>query len=375
MFKLKPERINFNESIGEGGSGSVYNYPAHPNDNRWVVKVIRANSIPHLQFLLQEVVIGYSCDHPAILPVKGFCLETLRPTGINLYIKLPKMKETLRDVMGQYTKKKEIIPEQKIIKYFHTIVSGLEYLHGRRIVHRDIKPENVLVGFKGELQLSDVGGAKIVENEDATNIVTEIIGTKAYVASEIFGKKDLKKGDLFKADIWSLGVLMVELCTLESFTKQYYPFSEGELRGKLASIQGRYNEELINLIHSLISDNPDERKTAEQVRATLEALFGDKLEDEAQEQAEEVIKQTFKEETKEVEVVKRKATFFQTLTKTFFKSDENAGAPIERKATFSKTFLEKPSNEKWQDFFNVKAVGFDIEVLKRERYSFYLLLI
>jgi len=67
--------------LGQGAFGSVYVYQSSPEDTRWVVKLIRATSDEDFIKALQEVVIGFSVDHPGILPVSGYYIQRADPSA------------------------------------------------------------------------------------------------------------------------------------------------------------------------------------------------------------------------------------------------------------------------------------------------------
>ena len=77
MFTLKPNKINYKKPIGEGQFANVYAYQNSPDDDRWAVKVIFAQNFRKFMRIIQEVVIGFSLDHPAILSNKGFFAEEM----------------------------------------------------------------------------------------------------------------------------------------------------------------------------------------------------------------------------------------------------------------------------------------------------------
>jgi len=275
MFKFKPDRLKIDQVLGRGAFGSVHPYQSNPHDNRWVVKFVYAQNADKLQIVMQEIVLGFSCDHPAILPIKGFHLETARPIGTNVYIKLPRMKGHLRQVITNHQQNKTLIPQDDIVRYFYTMACALEYLHNRRIVHRDIKPENVLLDFNNQARLSDVGGAKMIGEEESMNLVSDVAGTSLYLAPEVMEKgQQLKKSDLSLTDIWSLGVMMVEMVTL---LKPVASMREAEFKRKVGELKGKYNQNLLDLILSLLKNKPEQRKNAAELRKSLEAHFGDVL--------------------------------------------------------------------------------------------------
>lgn len=44
-------------------------------------------------------------------------------------------------------------------RYFHQLLSGVEYMHSRGIAHRDLKPENLLLDQQDNIKISDFGMA------------------------------------------------------------------------------------------------------------------------------------------------------------------------------------------------------------------------
>lgn len=97
--------------------------------------------------------------------------------------------------------------EESLIRNFvKQILHGLKYLHDRSIIHRDIKGANVLVDNKGTIKISDFGISKKLEDKNAR---TSLQGSVYWMAPEVVKQKPYT----FKADIWSLGCLIVEMFT------------------------------------------------------------------------------------------------------------------------------------------------------------------
>ena len=88
------------------------------------------------------------------------------------------------------------------------ILSGIEYLHTRRITHRDLKLENLLLANKADLssvKLADFGMAKAAfsPNEDP-NRMALVCGTPAYIAPEVVTGRRYTNA----VDMWSAGVIL-----------------------------------------------------------------------------------------------------------------------------------------------------------------------
>lgn len=105
--------------------------------------------------------------------------------------------------------------EPLIRNFVRQILTGLAYLHGRDIIHRDIKGANVLVDNKGGIKISDFGISKRVEASSLLNSGAghnhrvSLQGSVFWMAPEVVKQTSYTR----KADIWSLGCLVVEMFT------------------------------------------------------------------------------------------------------------------------------------------------------------------
>ncbi|KAK4650505.1 ATP binding [Podospora pseudocomata] len=107
------------------------------------------------------------------------------------------------------------LPEPLVRSFVKQILNGLSYLHNMDIIHRDIKGANILVDNKGTIKISDFGISKKLE---ATNILNgannnkhrpSLQGSVFWMAPEVVKQTSYTR----KADIWSLGCLVVEMFT------------------------------------------------------------------------------------------------------------------------------------------------------------------
>lgn len=109
------------------------------------------------------------------------------------------------------------LQEPLIRNFVRQILTGLSYLHGRDIIHRDIKGANVLVDNKGSIKISDFGISKRVEASALLQPAKNgghihrpsLQGSVFWMAPEVVKQTSYTR----KADIWSLGCLIVEMFT------------------------------------------------------------------------------------------------------------------------------------------------------------------
>jgi len=276
MFRFHAERLNPEECLGRGRYGEVFPYQKSPDDLKWVVKRILAKNVDELISCLPEIVLGFACDHPCIVPMKGYFIEKIPNFNyFHIYMKIPRMKETLLSNFKDRKRKGNSFAENEIINYFYSIVHGLYNLHYRKIYHRDIRPDNLLFDDSGNLKIADIGIAKHVEDEDMYQTLTGSVGTYYYSAPEILGER-AQKSKLSKADIWSLGVVILELCVF-NIRLLNCSLSQDRLQDKLnelfQSLEGKYHNSLINLIRRSLNLDPMKRPDIEQLKSELERTF------------------------------------------------------------------------------------------------------
>jgi len=124
-----------------------------------------------------------------------------------LYIYLEYMAgNSIAQVLAQFGP----LDESLIARYTHNLLEGLEYLHTRDpiVLHRDIKGANILVGIDRTVKLSDFGCSK----RSAGTAVHTLRGSIPWMAPEVMKQSGYGR----KADMWSLGCVMIEMTTAEA---------------------------------------------------------------------------------------------------------------------------------------------------------------
>ena len=82
----------------------------------------------------------------------------------------------------------------------------LDMLHRNGVIHRDIKPSNIMLADDGTIRLIDFNAARAYDGTQDKD--TRLLGTEGYAAPEQYGFSETD----FRADIYSVGVTLKELC-------------------------------------------------------------------------------------------------------------------------------------------------------------------
>lgn len=122
-----------------------------------------------------------------------------------------------------------------------------------------MKPANIFVSADGDLKLGDLGLGRAMSSQ--TYEAYSRVGTPLYMSPEVLDGS----GYDTKSDVWSLGCITYELCTLKSpFKKDDSSMSLYELfqsikAGTYAPVPDRYTPQLKMLVDSVLKTNPTER--------------------------------------------------------------------------------------------------------------------
>ncbi|XP_044058568.1 serine/threonine-protein kinase Nek3 isoform X2 [Siniperca chuatsi] len=142
-----------------------------------------------------------------------------------------------------------------ILRWFAQMCAAAEYIHDKRVLHRDLKSKNIFLTDKGTIKLGDFGSACILNSSKA--YAHTYVGTPYYVAPEIWDNKPYNN----KSDVWSLGCVLYELCTLR------HPFQASSwkslilkvCRGAYPPLPNHLPYELQYLVKQMFKTNPNDR--------------------------------------------------------------------------------------------------------------------
>ncbi|KAM0048734.1 putative protein kinase RLK-Pelle-DLSV family [Helianthus debilis subsp. tardiflorus] len=218
--QIKAATRNFADSnkLGEGGFGSVYMGTLLDGTLIAVKKLSSKSSQGNREFV-NEIGMIASIQHPNVVRLHGCCVERDQLLLVYEYMANNSLAHALFD--NDKAKMEIDFPTRQRISI--GIAKGLKFLHEDsvlRMVHRDIKATNVLLDTDLTPKISDFGLAKLNEEEN-THITTTVAGTIGYMAPEYALRGHLS----YKADVYSFGVLLLEIIAGKSNMK-YHPTEE-----------------------------------------------------------------------------------------------------------------------------------------------------
>ncbi|KAL2470417.1 putative serine/threonine-protein kinase RLCKVII [Abeliophyllum distichum] len=201
---------NFKEDffLGEGGFGKVYKGHLQDTNEIVAIKQLDRNGCQGIREFVVEVLTLNMADHPNLVKLIGYCAEGDQRLLVYEYMPLGSLEGHLHDPCPN----KKRLDWNTRMRIAAGAAKGLEYLHDKMkppIIYRDLKCSNILLGEGYYPKLSDFGLAKVGPSGDQTHVSTRVMGTYGYCAPEYAMTGQLT----FKSDIYSFGVVLLEIIT------------------------------------------------------------------------------------------------------------------------------------------------------------------
>ncbi|KAL6207072.1 hypothetical protein ACLB2K_024317 [Fragaria x ananassa] len=269
-------QFSVSNRLGEGGFGEVYKGTL-PNGQEVAVKRLSRSSGQGVKEFKNEVVLVAKLQHRNLVRLLGFCSEGEEKILIYEFVQNKSLDHFLFDSDIQV--KLDWSTRYKIIG---GIARGILYLHQDsrlKIIHRDLKASNILLDGEMNPKVSDFGMARIFGVDQTQECTRMIVGTYGYMSPEyaMHGQFSVK------SDVYSLGVLILEIVTGKKNTSFYQSdrgedlltyawkhWREGTLEELLdSSLRGSYaRNEVTRCIHIgllCVQEDPEERPTIQTI--------------------------------------------------------------------------------------------------------------
>ena len=191
--------------LGRGGMGIVYK-ALDPRLNRVVaIKTVSESAFsapPQRRRFLGEAEVIARLRHPNIIPIYAVGESQGRPYFSLEFAEAGNLSERLA---------KGPITSRQAAELVETLAHAVNAAHAAGIIHRDLKPSNVLLAGDGTPKVGDFGLAKLLNDDSASTLSGEVLGTPSYMAPEQAEGRSRDVGPA--ADIYALGAILYQALT------------------------------------------------------------------------------------------------------------------------------------------------------------------
>eukprot|EP00750_Incisomonas_marina_P018313 INCI2821.1.p1 GENE.INCI2821.1~~INCI2821.1.p1 ORF type:complete len:598 (+),score=103.43 INCI2821.1:2105-3898(+) len=243
------------EQLGHGSFGVVYKAVREGHDKPVAIKIVPADK--DYASLMSEIGILRSCDSPFITRYFGSAVSDGDVWIVLEFCGGGSVSELVSASPDRS------LPLRFIATVTASMVAGLDYLHRNHLLHRDIKCSNVLLTEEGSVKLADFGVcAKLGDTVGAKQ--NTLIGTPFWMAPEVI-REDFYD---YKADIWSLGISVIEMADGAPPFSHMHPMRAIFLIPMMTSPpqvrdEANYPEEMLDFIAQCLSMTPDNRPSSQ----------------------------------------------------------------------------------------------------------------
>jgi len=198
------------KKVGEGAAGEVF-FSVDPRSGRKVaVKKMQLNQENHKLFITEISIMKTSKHRNVVDYIESYIV------GDQLWVVMEFMGGgCLTEVLEQFECVQMTEPQMAYCCL--ETLRALTYVHSLHRIHRDIKSDNILLGDDGSVKIADFGyAAQLTQKKAKRNTV---VGTPYWMAPELIRGHDYG----IKVDIWSLGIMAMEMAEGEPPYMEYPP--------------------------------------------------------------------------------------------------------------------------------------------------------
>jgi serine/threonine protein kinase len=279
-------RFKFLKEIAQGGFGKVYLAEMMTGENFssiCAVKVLHARWSENAEVVMRsrdEARLLGRLRHRNIVRVESLTRIQSQVAIVMEYLE----GADLKSVMTALREQGRPFPRQSAFEVIGLIASALDAAYNQvplngteplAVIHRDIKPSNAMVTVEGDVKVLDFGTARASFEHREAKTQALSFGSAAYMSPERLMGED----DTPAADVFSLGITLYELLTLDSFGKiairpeKFERTLDERLEAlDLSALPDEVRTQALEVMRVMLAYEPSQRLTAAQVIEVMETL-------------------------------------------------------------------------------------------------------
>ncbi|KAJ4821588.1 Protein kinase superfamily protein [Rhynchospora pubera] len=203
-WNIDSSELTIGTRVGIGFFGEVFRGIWNGTDVAIKVFLEQDLTTENMEDFCNEVFILSRLRHPNVILFLGACMKPPNLSMVTEYMEMGSLYYLIH-MTGQ----KKRLTWRKRLKMLRDICRGLMCIHRMKIVHRDLKSANCLVNKHWTVKICDFGLSRVMTGGPMSD--SSSAGTPEWMAPELIRNEPFTE----KCDIFSLGVIMWELCTLK----------------------------------------------------------------------------------------------------------------------------------------------------------------
>eukprot|EP00058_Branchiostoma_floridae_P006098 XP_002591586.1 hypothetical protein BRAFLDRAFT_116319 [Branchiostoma floridae] len=247
--------------LGDGAFGKVYKVKNKENGNLAAAKIIEIKNEEELEDYTVEIDILSECSHRHVVALDDAYFHDGKLWMMIEFCAGGALDDIMLDLDHPLTE-----PQIRVI--CRQMLEALDYLHTHHIIHRDLKAGNVLLTPEGDIKLADFGVS--AKNSNTRQKRDTFIGTPYWMAPEVVLCETVKDTPYdCKADIWSLGITLIEFAQMEPPNHEMHPMRVLIKISKSEPPQledpGRWSREFADFLRQCLQKIPEGRPSAREL--------------------------------------------------------------------------------------------------------------